>query len=446
MNETNRIPGLRPVKPLTMPRMAECTLSNGLTIIAIQSPGVPVVEARLRLPFAGVDLAASMLLAKVLPSAASCATQSETSAQLEILGGRLEANVTADRLMISGHVLSPGLDHFLELLASMLTTPSYSSDLLSTEKARLLGRLRAGRSHPTHLVRRALLARLYGDHPYGSRIPTESQVQGADYQGLQSLHSERVRPHGGHLVLLGDLEPEKALDVASRWLNSWTGKAEPVIVTSPPAPVAGPITLVNYSDSVQSSLRLALPVVARTHPDYEAIYLANAVFGGCFSSRWVENLRENKGYSYNPHSMIEHSGAGSVLLASAEVATQVTAPALRETLHELEGIATQAVTAAELEQARQYVLGTLQLGMCTQSGLAGLAAMYAGHGLRLDYLVGHASRLAAVTLEDISRAAERYLNPAKAIVVVLGNAPMVEPSLSTIMPVLVASTDLRGGS
>ncbi|HLU34019.1 MAG TPA: insulinase family protein, partial [Natronosporangium sp.] len=171
------------------------------------------------------------------------------------------------------------------------------------------------------------------------------------------------------------------------------------------------------------------------HPDHAALQLANLIFGGYFSSRWVENIREDKGYTYGPHSVIEHSVAGSALVLAAEVATEVTAPALLETLYELGRLATIPPTVEELEQARQYALGTLQLGMSTQSGLAGLASTYAGFGLRLDYLAEHARKLSAATVEEVAAAAARYLAPAKAAGVVLGDATRVENALAALTPV-----------
>ena len=116
------------------------------------------------------------------------------------------------------------------------------------------------------------------------------------------------------------------------------------------------------------------------------VLVVNLVFGGYFSSRWVENIREDKGYTYGPHSLVEHAVAGSALVVAAEVATEVTGPALLETLYELGRLASLPPKEEELEQARQYALGTLQLGMSTQAGLAGLVSTYAGFGLRLDYL------------------------------------------------------------
>jgi zinc protease len=120
---------------------------------------------------------------------------------------------------------------------------------------------------------------------------------------------------------------------------------------------------------------------------------------------------------------------------AAEVATEVTAPAMLETLYELGRLATLPPGEDELEQARQYALGTLQLGMSTQAGLAGLATNYAGFGLRLDYLAEHAGRLAKATRDDVAAAAAEYLAPAKAAAVVLGDAEKVESGLAALTPV-----------
>ena len=182
-------------------------------------------------------------------------------------------------------------------------------------------------------------------------------------------------------------------------------------------------------------MRLALPAVSRTHPDHAALQLANLVFGGYFSSRWVENIREDKGYTYGPHSLIEHSVAGSSLLVAAEVATEVTGPALLETMYELGRLASLAPKDDELEQARQYALGTLQLGMSTQAGLAGLASTYAGFGLRLSFLADYAAQLAKVTRDDVAAAAAKYLAPARAVTVVLGDASRIEDAVAALAPV-----------
>jgi len=434
---THTLPDLGPNRPLTLPPQAEKKLANGLTVIAIRRAAVPLVEVRLRIPFAGADLAGSALLANTLFSGTDTMSTVQIAAELQAVGGALGAGVDPDRAMVSGNSLASGLDRLMEIMAQVLTGATYPESEVETERARLVDRIQIAQSQPSHLARVALLQRMYGDHPYAIQTPSVTQAQAVGRDQLLGLHSARLLPFGAHLILVGDLDPEKVIEVAERWLGDWAGDVDPVVLPPTPPLVPGPLVLADRPDSVQSSLRIALPAVPRTHPDHAALQLANLVFGGYFSSRWVENIREDKGYTYGPHSLIDHSIAGSALLVSAEVATEVTAPALVETLYELGRISTRPVEEAELAQARQYALGTLQLGMSTQSGLAGLASTYAGYGLRLDFLAEHSARLAEATLADVATAAEKYLGPAKGVVVVLGDAAVVQESLSAVLPVTV---------
>jgi predicted Zn-dependent peptidase len=328
-----------------------------------------------------------------------------------------------------------GLDRILQILADVLTDATYPTDEVTTERERLVDRIKVALSQPAHLARVALLQRMYGTHPYALQTPAPDDVRAVTPGALRKLHGERMHPAGATLVIVGDLPPAKALDAAENALSTWDGGGKEVRIPPTPLLVPGPLTLVDRPDAVQSSVRLALPAVERTHPDHAALQLANLVFGGYFSSRWVENIREDKGYTYGPHSSIEHSLGGSAVIVSAEVATEVTAPALLETLYELGRLATVPPKEDELEQARQYALGTLQLGISTQAGLAGLASAYAGFGLRLDYLVEYAARLAKASREDVAAAAARYLAPAGAVTVVLGDSERIAPTLSALLPV-----------
>ncbi|MEV6932149.1 pitrilysin family protein [Dactylosporangium sp. NPDC051485] len=423
---------------MALPTTVEHTLDNGLTVIALRRSSVPLVEVRLRIPFAQANLARAALLTQTVLSGTSTMSTVDIAAELQKVGGGLSAGADPDRLLISGNALVDGLDRLLDLLGEVLTDAAYPGEEVETERARLVDRIRVAQSQPSHLARVALLKRMYGAHPYAVQTPSPEQVEAVGPDALRVLHGERLHPAGATLVIVGDLEPEQAIAAAQRMLGKWDGGG--VVAELPPAPALepGPLTLVDRPDSVQSSLRLALPAVPRKHPDHAALQLANLVFGGYFSSRWVENIREDKGYTYGPHSLVEHAVAGSALVLSAEVATEVTAPALLETLYELGRIASLPPKDEELEQARQYALGTLQLGMSTQAGLAGLVSTYAGFGLRLDFLAEHAQRLARASKEDVAAAAAKYLAPSRAAAVVLGDAAKVESSLAGLLPVVRA--------
>jgi predicted Zn-dependent peptidase len=165
------------------------------------------------------------------------------------------------------------------------------------------------------------------------------------------------------------------------------------------------------------------------------LHLANLIFGGYFTSRWTENLREDKGYTYGPHSRIEHHVLGSTITLGAEVQTEVTAPALLETLYELGRIAALPVTDAEVSAVRQYAIGTLALSTATQAGLASMLSALSALGLGLDWLASYPAQLQATTVEDVSTAAARFFGPAGFTSVIVGDAASISDPLAALVPV-----------
>jgi predicted Zn-dependent peptidase len=184
---------------------------------------------------------------------------------------------------------------------------------------------------------------------------------------------------------------------------------------------------------------MGTPALTRTDPRYPALQLANLVFGGYFSSRWVENIREDKGYTYSPRSALDHAKLGSRFTASADVATEVTAPAVLETLYELGKISSLPVTENELESVRQYAIGTMALAISTQAGLASTLSGLLAAGLDLDWWVRHRERLATVRIDQAAEVAAEYLAPRKMVAVAVGDADQITGPLSGITDVAPAT-------
>jgi predicted Zn-dependent peptidase len=444
MSGPRTLPALESNRELTIPPGSERTIDNGLTVIAIERRSVPLVELRLRVPFERTALdppfvARAALMSQTLFSGTATMSTVDIAAALQTVGGALSAGVDADRLLVTGNGLASGLADILGIMSDVLTGATFPDGEVETERARLIDRVQVAQSQPQHLARVALQKRMYGEHPYAVQTPSIEDIKPLGTPEMAAIHADRVHPAGATLVIVGDVDADAVLDLAADKLGGWNGAGS--TESLPPAPplAAGPIILANRPDSVQTSMRLALPAVTRTHPDHAALQLANLVFGGYFSSRWVENIREDKGYTYGAHSVVEHSAAGSAIILGAEVATEVTAAALLETWYELGRLATTAPGEDELEQARQYALGSLLLGMSTQAGLAGLASTYAGFGLRLDFLAQHAARLESASRDDVARVAAEYLAPAKAATVLLGDAGVVAGSLATLDAVELTS-------
>jgi predicted Zn-dependent peptidase len=321
---------------------------------------------------------------------------------------------------------------FLSLLDEVLRGAAYSDEEVLIAQARAAQEATIVRSQPTVMAGDALAARLYGKHPYGRGTPPPSSYEGVAAVALRRLHASRVVPSGASMVLVGAPAAQELLDMAGAALGEWTGEGPSGSTKSPAVPSPSPTLLVNRPGSVQSNLRLGGPAVGRGHADHARLQVANIVFGGYFSSRLVANLRENKGFSYSPRSSIGHRRHASELVVSAEVATDVTVPALLEVRYELARMAAGTLAPGELDAAKRYLVGTLALATQTQSGLASYLSAIVADGLAVDHLVDYPRAVAAVTTDDVMDASLRYLGPRGLQTVIVGDAATVQRPLAAL--------------
>ena len=420
------IPEVRKPKPIKLPTVADKTFSSGLRVVAARKPGVPRVEARLVIPVArGGDAgkaAVLQLLSKTLMSGTTQRSATDIAELLQSIGGSLDVFGDEEDVTIFGSALAPGLGTLLDLMAEVVVDATHPEDEVSLQRARLIQEIALARSQPETVAHEALVRRLFGRHPYGRGLPEPDDVAKVKPAALRTTQSDRLLPTGSVLVIVGDVSPDKAVAEAQEALRGWKGGGAKPGLPAPAAPKPGAILLVDRPGAVQTNIRIGGPAVDRKHADWPALALANLVFGGYFVSRLVDNIREKRGFTYSPHSLIRHMREASFFSLQADVGTEVTGPALAEINYELERMVAGPIEAAELQSAKRYLAGTLAMSLQTQAGLASYLSILATDGLPLEYLREYPKRVEDLTEEQVIAASRRYLAPHKLAYVMVGDA------------------------
>jgi len=446
-------PPLPPLEPaLRLDDVVESRLDGGLRLIVARRATVPMVHVRLAVPLSEDALARRAALA-VLDESITAGTErldrSALAAEVQRLGGQLSLEIGRDRALLRASSLAEHLGTLLELVAELLTQAAYPPDAVRGDRRRVAEEIVLARSEPAVLAAEALDRHLHRGHPYRLGLPNPGAVRRVHAGELRALHHEILaRPEAAVAVVVGDVEPAMGADLVASAFAPWLSTvakagSEPEPLPGPlPPPPAGPTVLVARPGALQSNIRLAGLAPSRRDPDWPAGALANLAFGGLFSSRLVENLRERRGYTYSPRSSVEHFLAGSRFVVTLDVATEVSAPALVEVAYELGRAASTGFGEAEVADARRYALGSLVLSTATQAGLAGWLATLALEGLDPGYLSRYAQALVSCDDQAVSAAARRLLAPAGLVTVVLGD-PAIEGPLGTLGPVRCAAGPVR---
>ncbi|HWM58583.1 MAG TPA: pitrilysin family protein [Pseudonocardia sp.] len=426
------LPPLGPTRDVPLPDVVDQVLPTGLRVLAARRAAVPMVELRLRVPFADPGEvpdptypAVAELLSSTVLTGTATRDRVEIDDELAAVGADLGVSVDPERLSIGGSGLASGLDTVLAVLADVLTAATHPDTEVSRERERLAERIQLARAQPRTIAREALQRKRFGEHPITREMPTDAEVRAVTAEQVRALQAAALVPKGAILTLVGDIDPAAAIEQVGRRLGGWVAEQAARELSAPPPITPADLDLVHRPGSVQSQLRLSAAALPRADPGYAALQLANLVFGGYFSSRWMENIREDKGYTYGAHSGVESIPGGAVLSIETDVASDVTAPALLETRYELGRIGAVPPTPAEIDAARSYAIGSLLISLDNQGGLASMLGALAADGLDVDWLRGHPARLEAVTGEEVAAAALHFFAPSAFTGVLVGDAEVI---------------------
>jgi predicted Zn-dependent peptidase len=292
------------------------------------------------------------------------------------------------------------------------------------------------RDVPSALADRVFVEELYRGHPYGHLpIGTEEALEALGLDDVRTFHAQAYRPERATLVLVGDLDHDRAFTLAARRFggSGATGTAARVR----PAPVSpdlsGEAVIVHRPNAQQSELRIGRVGVARSTVDYHALVVANAVLGGQFTSRINLNLREDKGYTYGARSYFDFRRSAGPFVVQASVQTDATAASVREVFLELDGLrGPQPVTARELDLARWGLTRGFARSFETPEQIARAMAQLVLHGLADDTFDTFVEKVRAVEAETVTDMAQRHFDPGSMFTVIVGDRERIEAAVGAL--------------
>jgi zinc protease len=422
-------------RPYAFPAFERDRLPNGLTVITVPLPGRPLVSATLVLRNGAVDEPADVAGSTVLAARAlSEGTENYDAIALveasERLGASLHAETSWDSMSAGVEVPGERLDLAAELLAEMVGRPTFPDSEVDRLRDERLNDILQARADPRRRAEEAFVETIYtADSPYHRpSAGLEPTVAPLDAAALRAAWERGMDPATTTLVVGGDLTGLDVPAMAERLFGGWTtadgARPQPAIMARP-ALDTRIVRLVHRPESVQTEIRIGHPGLPRRIPDYHAVSVMTTILGGLFNSRLNMNLREDKGYTYGAGAGFDLRRAAGPFAARAAVNTDVTVPALREMLRELERMREESVTDAELRAARDFLIGVFPLRFETPGPVVGSIAGLIVHGLPDDELARYREGIEAVSADDVRTAARAHLHLERAGIVLVGDAEKI---------------------
>jgi zinc protease len=415
------------------------SLPNGLKIYMLEDHALPVFTAGVVLRGGSEnDTPAKAGLAgftaRLLTEGTTQRSATVLADDAEQIGTNLTSAAGVDQASASLSALSNNTEAGLDLLSDVIEHPAFAAEEIERiRKQRLVAILQEG-DQPVASMLRVGFRTLYGDHPYGFRpIGTTEGIKDITRDDITAFWQAHYGPKDAALVFAGDINETEAKRLAEKYFAAWSGTASTAASLPPaPNPPSLKIVIVDKPGAPQTALYAIGFGVPRTTPDYPAVLIMNNVLGGLFASRINMNLREEHGYTYGAGSGFFFNRTGGPFYSGAQVRTDVTAPAAKQLMLELNRIRTEPPTATELKLAKDSLLHSLPGDFeTTQASVGGLQQIFI-YGLPLDYYAKLPGRFEAVTPEEVSKAAQSDVHPDQLVLMAVGDRAKIEPGLKEL--------------
>jgi predicted Zn-dependent peptidase len=428
-------------KPLPVPAISQSKLPNGLTVWLVARRGFPKVSAFLAVRGGtaadpkGMEGIAE-LLAETLKEGTATRTSRRIAEELQSVGGEISASAADDAIYVSASALASGVATALDVLADVARAASFPPPEVELAKGNAIQNLLARESTPDFLAQKAFARAVFGDHPYHVVAPSKETLEAATPETLRREFARRFRPEDALLVVVGDVDGAAVSAAVTRSFGLWKGTGEGPAATPPPPPAgARKILVVPRPGSVQSTIMVGRPTPTVIDPDYFPLLVANTVCAGSFGSRLVENIREDKGYTYSPGGSVQTMLKGGLFSVNADVRNEVTGGALLEIFYELDRMGSTLATDEEMSRAKRYQSGLYLLRNQIQGAVARTLASNWVKGLPPEALGEFVTKVNAVTADEVRAVGRKVFPSATQTVVVVGDEPKIREELAQFGPI-----------
>lgn len=422
------------------------TLPNGLRVAVFQDRRLPLVHMQLLLPAGGAQEAAGTpgaanATATLLRAGTSSRPAAVFAADVDLLGGSINASAARDYSAVSGVFLSADFDAGLELLADAVVNPTFPPEQVERLRAMLAEQLLPARQSSAAQAEDRLWAAAFQGHPYGrSPLGTFETLGYLDREAVRAFHRDFYRPDRAVLAIAGDVDLEHAFAVASDRFGGWAGRAAtPARPPAPAPPAALRILLVDRPGMVRSEVRIGLVCPSRADADALPLQAANAILVGGPSSRLARALQADGIPSAglrNSYTVLRDAGLAGLGVVARNDSVASLVVRMRD---ELARLRTQPPDEAEVAAVRRTFENSYPLLFQTPGDLI---AQWMGadfYGLTSAWFDRYAENVSAVTAAQVAAAASRWLDPSRCVVVVVGPAAELKAPLEALGPVEVAA-------
>lgn len=401
-------------------------LDNGITVILSENHKLPRVSFSLTMGASpmleGSGVGTNQLMGQLLTSGTAKRSKDVLDKEVDYIG----ASLNADSRSVYFSCLSKHMETGLDIMQDVVMNPAFPQSEFDRLKKQNESELLSSKSDANTMANNSQMKINFPNHPLGE-VMNEANLASITLENVKDCYKKAFTPNGAYLVIVGDITKENAQKIARKYFGSWQGS--PVYKEDFGFGLkvkSNRVVFVPKTGAVQSVISITFPIEMKPgDKDQIALDVMNTILGGgSFGSRLMQNLREDKAYTYGCGSDFAITRNGSWFYTSGSFRNEVTDSALTQILAEITRISDSYVSDDELNLAKSSMTGDFARALERPQTVARFALGIIRDELPADYYQTYLQKLNAVTKDDILMVAQKYFKNAYNIIVA-GNSDIL---------------------
>lgn len=405
-------------------------LSNGVVAYMVEDRTLPLITVSILVRTGSyLEAADKTGLASLVGSQMRAGGTTSKKAEVfdeeaDFLAAQISSSIGSTQGNASVNSLSKDIDKALELFFDMLKNPAFQEDRLNLAKTQILQGMERRNDNTSGIENREWNRLMYGESFFSTRQTTKTSIEGITRDDMIAFHKKYFHPGNFIIAVSGDFNSNEMKAKLEKAMAGWMINKEPLAQVPKPThtPVPG-LYVVNKPDVNQARVRIGHLGTMRDNPEFAAIEIMDDILGGGgFTSRITSRVRSDEGLAYSAGSGF---GFGvyypTPFSAFFQSKSSTAAQGIDIIVEEIKRIRTEKVKAEELNTSINQFVETLSLNFSSAGQIAGTFAQDEFTNRPADYWDKYRDRIKAVTADEVLRVAQKYLQPDKLVILIVGN-------------------------
>jgi len=415
-------PEYKQVKQITLPEIEVIKLPNNIKVHIIKGGTQDLVKfdvlikagalystQKLHAPFASL----------MLNEGTSKLPAHQLSEAFDFYGTHFSPVAEKDNAFVSLITLNKHIENTLPLLVDVLTDCTFPENELNVLIERKRNNFLVDTEKTSFLAREEFSEVIFGSHhPYGKKSLLE-HYQNLDRNQLYQFYKDQYHAGNFEVVVAGNVT-DQIISLIDTYFGAIPATKPTIYKNIPLINPDNQVHFIEKKDAVQSSIRIGLQTINKTHADYLSLKVLITILGGYFGSRLMKNIREEKGYTYGIHAMLVSFIQTGYMGIAADVKAENAKEALIEIEKEINKLKAEPVSLEELSLVKNYMMGELLQSLDGPLALSDVYKSAIQFNFGFDYYQNYKDIILSITPERLLELANKYLDFSKMVKVVAG--------------------------